>query len=53
MELAPGANSVTPILESTEIDGAQVNQGPTPVKDEQWRAMKAIIDTLYNHREPE
>lgn len=53
MELSQEAGSVTPILESTEIDGAQIKLEVSPVKDEQWRAMKTIIDILYNHREPE
>ena len=53
MDLSQEAESATPILESTETDGAQIKQEASPVKDEQWRAMKAIIDMLYNHREPE
>lgn len=32
---------------------AQVKPEGTMVKDEQWRAMKKIVDNLYAHREPE
>ena len=50
---AAEAGSVTPVRESTETDGVQVNQGLAPIKDEHWRSMKAIIDTIYNHKEAE
>lgn len=32
---------------------AQVKPVDTMVKDEQWRAMKRVVDNLYAHREPE
>ena len=45
-------DSQTPI-ESTETDQAQIKQEDSAVKDEEWRAMKTMIDNIYNHREPE
>ena len=49
------SSSVTPIMESTETDGAHVKQesSHSPLRDEEWRAMKTIIDALYDHREQE
>ncbi len=30
-----------------------IPSGQGTVRDEQWRAMKSLIDTTYEHRQPE
>ena len=50
MDAIQDTSSGTPILESTETD---VKEEASPVTDDQWRAMRSIVDTLYNYREPE
>ena len=53
MEGAQDTISATSVLESTETDGTQVKEEASPVTDDQWRAMKLIVDTIYNYRELE
>ena len=45
--------SATPVLESTETDVVEVKEEAPTVTDEQWRAMKAVIEALVNYRDAE
>ncbi|KAL9039650.1 MAG: hypothetical protein Q9214_004791 [Letrouitia sp. 1 TL-2023] len=56
--MAPSGHTDSPgIIASTEIDEAQPNGTETyqegSVTDEQWKAIKRVIDCLYAHREPD
>ena len=46
--------SPTPVAttETPAQNNAQVPEAPG-VTDEQWRAMRQVLDAIYNHREPE
>ena len=46
--------SPTPMdtTETPSQDNAQVLDAPG-VTDEQWRAMRQVLEAIYNHREPE
>lgn len=46
--------SPTPVdtTETPAQDNAQVHEAPI-VTDEQWRAMRQVLEAIYNHREPE
>ena len=41
------------MIETTETNGAQDEQVESQISDEQWKAIKKVIDNLYAHREPE
>jgi hypothetical protein len=45
--------SETPVLESTETDGVQAKAGQPPVTEDQWKAMKSIIETVVSYRDAE
>lgn len=55
---ASGSPAPTP-MESAETSvapaqpPAQVKPENTMIKDEQWRALKRVVENLYAHREPE
>lgn len=51
MEGSPEESSATPVLESTETDGATVILENGSMTDEQWRAIKAMVTTLLNYRD--
>lgn len=53
MDVPMEDESATPVVETTETDGTQVESSTPPVTDAQWRAMKAIPDMLTSHRKPE
>lgn len=55
MVATAGLGNATPVMESTETDeGAKVKgEGGPPVTDEQWRAMKAITETVVSYRDDE
>ena len=46
--LESAETSVAPLQPS-----AQVKPEDTMIKDEQWRALKRVVDSLYAHREAE
>ena len=45
--------SSTPVLESTETDAIEVKVETPTVSDEQWRAMRTVIEALVNYRDAE
>ena len=41
------------VLQSTETDAAPANAASSSVTEEQWRAIKAILELLLGYRESE
>lgn len=52
MAAMSASGSPTPI-DSMETNAAPVSQEETMIKDDQWRAIKRVIENLYAHREQE
>lgn len=52
MAAMSASGSPTP-MDSTETNAAPVAREEPMVKDDQWRAMKKVVESLYAHREQE
>ena len=45
--------AATPVIESTETDVIEVKQEISQITDDQWRAMKTIIENIIDYRDSE
>ncbi|KAL8641342.1 MAG: hypothetical protein Q9228_001838 [Teloschistes exilis] len=43
----------TPVMETTEANGTEGPQEQSSISDEQWKAIKRVIDNLYSYRQPD
>ena len=45
--------SSTPVADSAEADANKGSEEESSIKDEQWKAMRRVIDNLYAYRQSE